>query len=84
MESTRRVNKITENTYISVGVLIFIIGGASWITTVAARVEDVRDEQHAIEKRLDQTDRKLEAIEAIRTDVAVIREKVETLEKRRR
>lgn len=65
---------ITENTTLSIGLMIVILGGAGFVTYTAFQSD-------ANAKAVEKLDAKVEAVIEMKADIAVIRAKVERIEK---
>ena len=67
-------SKINESSFISISLMVTILGGASFVSYVAF-------ESKSNAKAIEVIQKKQETLEVIATDIAVIKEKVGTIEK---
>ena len=66
---------LNENSFISLGLAIILFGGVAWLTNLAFKTE-------ASAESLKKIELKQNAIEEIKTDVAVIKFKLEKIEQK--
>lgn len=67
--------KITENTTVSLAVVLSFLGGVAYVTYVAASEQENG-------RRLEKLESRQSVIEQMSTDLAVVRTKVEGIEKK--
>ena len=71
------MNDLTEKTKITLGLAIVAIGGAAmWVTSISINVAESATKLGKIE---DQQQKYMSHIQAIQTDLAVIKERVESV-----
>lgn len=66
---------INENTALSIGLVVIIAGGIVYITNLAFKID-------ALAASMTEISEKQKAIDAIQTDIAVIKFKVEQIDKK--
>ena len=71
------MSELTERTKITLGLAVVAIGGAAvWITSISINVAESSTKLNKIESQQEQY---LESIHAIKSDLAVIKERVESV-----
>lgn len=76
------MNKLDDSTWVPLGLAIVTIGGAAmWITSISINVEASQDKLNQLQTKQDQY---FEAVHAMQSDLAVIKERVESIDKKTR
>lgn len=65
MYNREMIRRITENTTVSIGLLVFIAGGIAWLTNLNASVQEIKGKQDGVLQ--------------MKEDIAAIRVKVDSL-----